>query len=224
MIVEPIGVNSDLAHSRTDAELMGDIRAEKQDALETLLRRYMRLVRGIASRILNDHAEAEDITQEVFYEIYRKAYLYDPARGSVRVWLLQYAYRRTLRRKAILRRRAGYAAEPIETIDGGVEQCRPQLTPEECRWILRSGLAKLPHRQRATLELTCFEDLSLRDVADRLGVSLGCTRHYYYRGLTRLRRWARLTERRAAGSDRNASRADTADGARARDRRLCARV
>ena len=51
---------------------------------------------------------------------------------------------------------------------------------------------ELPERQRATLELACFEELSLRDVAERLGVSVGCTRHYYYRGLARLQAWARV--------------------------------
>lgn len=212
------------AHPRSDAELMGDIRDEKEEALEALFRRYVRLIRNIASGILRDRAEAEDITQEIFYEIYRKAYLYDPARGSVRVWLLQYAYRRTLRRKAILRRRAAYAAEPIETVDALVEECRRHLTPEECRWVLRSGLAQLPHRQRTTLELTCFEDLSLRDVAERLGVSVGCTRHYYYRGLARLQRWARVTERRGTGQNRTAVPADTAGGARAPDRRPFAHI
>ena len=44
-----------------------------------------------------------DLTQEVFLEIFRKAHLYDPSRGSVKVWLLQYAYHRTLRRKAMLK-------------------------------------------------------------------------------------------------------------------------
>ena len=57
--------------------------------------------------------------------------------------------------------------------------------------MLRRALTHLPERQRRTMELACFEDMSLHDVADRFGVSIGCARHYYYRGLTRLRAWAR---------------------------------
>jgi DNA-directed RNA polymerase specialized sigma24 family protein len=56
--------------------------------------------------------------------------------------------------------------------------------------VIRSGLKRLPERQRATLEMACFEELSLRDVAKRLRVSIGSARHYYYRGLARLRQWA----------------------------------
>lgn len=219
---EPIGVNAGLARTVTDAELMNGIRADNHQALETLFRRYVRLVRSIAAGILKDRAEAEDVTQEIFYEIYRKAYLYDPARGSVRVWLLQYAYRRTVRRKAVLRRRAAYGAESIEAAESRVEVCRRRLTLDECRWVLRSGLEQLSRQQRTTLELTCFEDLTLRDVAERLGVSVGCTRHYYYRGLARLQRWAQITDPRAAAEARTASRAGKAGAAKGPGRRLYA--
>jgi RNA polymerase sigma-70 factor, ECF subfamily len=209
--------------TRSDAELLRDICADKADALESLFHRYVRLVNGIAHRILHDRAEAEDITQEVFLEIYRKAHLYTAERGSVRVWLLQYVYHRTLRRKAALRRRAAYRGERLETLDERVPVHQPRLSPDECRWVLRSGIAQLPTRQRATLELTCFEDLPLRDVAERLGVSVGCTRHYYYRGLERLRYWARITDRRSSAADRNAGPTGTTDGARDPDRQRLAR-
>jgi RNA polymerase sigma-70 factor (ECF subfamily) len=186
------------AAPRTDAELLSDICADNPEALAPLVERYGRLVTGIARRILRDHGEAEDVTQEIFLEIYRKAHLFSAERGSVRVWLLQYVYRRAIRRKAALRRRAAYRGERIESLDTFRPGRPPWLSPDECRWILHSGLDQLPAFQRATLELTCFEDLPLRDVAARLGVSVGCTRHYYYRGLERLRRWAsRIAVRRA---------------------------
>jgi RNA polymerase sigma-70 factor (ECF subfamily) len=179
---------------------MAAVRDGNHDALAGLLRRYSRLVFRVAADILRDGGEAEDVTQEVFLEVYRKAHLYDPSRGTVRVWFLQYAYHRTLRRKASLRRRAAYRGEPLDAVDALVDERPPRLTAEERRWVIRAGLSHLPARQRAALELTCFEDLSLRDVAARLGVSLGCARHYYYRGLTRLREWARLVN--PASADR----------------------
>ncbi|MBA2306017.1 MAG: sigma-70 family RNA polymerase sigma factor [Acidobacteria bacterium] len=207
----------------TDAELIEEMCAERGEALEGLFRRYFRLVCRIAHRILRDRAEAEDITQEVFFEVYRKAHLYDPERGSVRGWLVQYAYHRTLGRKAALGRRAAYRGEPIEAVDARPQHGRQRLTLDECRWVLRTALARLPERQRTTLELTCFEDLPLRDVATRLGVSVGCTRHYYYRGLANLQQWARVTDHRLDSGCRTASPVDTTDGARGPERRLCAR-
>jgi RNA polymerase sigma-70 factor (ECF subfamily) len=176
--------------NRSDAQLIAEMHSTNSDALGVLFRQYARLIYRVAVDILRDTGEAEDVTQEVFLEVYRKAHLYDPARGSVRVWLLQYAYHRSLRRKDALRRRAAYRGESLDEVEGLGQGYRRELTRDECRWVIRAGLAQLPDRQRATLELACFEELSLRDVAERLRVSLGCARHYYYRGLARLREWA----------------------------------
>jgi RNA polymerase sigma-70 factor (ECF subfamily) len=190
----PDGTADATPWTRSDAELIAGISAEDGEAFEALFRRYVRLVSKVAAEILRDRSEAEDATQEVFLEVYRKAHLYDPSRGSVRVWLLQYAYHRTLRRKAALGRRAAYRGEPLEVVDGLAAGRRRSLSREECRWVIRAGLAQLPERQRATLEMACFEGLSLSDVAERLGASVGSIRHYYYRGLARLQAWARVAE------------------------------
>jgi RNA polymerase sigma-70 factor (ECF subfamily) len=189
-----------------DEVLLVRLHATDSDALATLFRRYGRLVYRVALEILRDAGEAEDVTQEVFLELYRKASLYDPARGSVRVWILQYAYHRTFRRKAALRRRAAYRGEPLSDLETRSHDSRHQLTRDECRWVIRAGLTHLPERQRETLELACFEDLSLRDIAQRLRVSLGCARHYYYRGLARLKAWAlvgSLRSRQITACDRH---------------------
>src|ERR1700704_603311 len=175
---------------KADADLIAEMHLPNSDAMAALFRRYIRLVRRVAVDILRDEGEAEDVTQEVFLEIYRKSHLYDPSRGAVRVWLLQYAYRRSLRRKDVLRRRAAYGGESLDGGEPPIRGYRQHLTREECRWVIRAGLAQLPERQRATLELACLEEKSLREVAQRLRVSLGCARHYYYRGLARLRAWA----------------------------------
>lgn len=182
------------AAGKPDAELLADLRVAAGEALASLFDRYARLVYRIAVDILRDRGEAEDVTQEVFLEIYRKAHLYDPRRGSVRVWLLRCAYHRSLRRQAALRRRAAYGGEPLDLLETRAAGYRWQLTRDECRWLVRAGLAQLPERQRATLELACLEEFSLRDVAKRLDVSFGCARHYYYRGLARLRAWALTRE------------------------------
>jgi RNA polymerase sigma-70 factor (ECF subfamily) len=189
-IASRTGVGTGEAHrARSDEELVAQLHAPNSDALSLLFRRYARLVYRVAVDILRDTGEAEDVTQEVFLEIYRKSHLYDATRGTVKVWLLQYAYHRTLRRKSTLKRRAAYAGEPLDRIATLADAPRSRLTRQESRWLIRKGLAQLPERQRTTLELTCLEELTLRDVADRLRVSLGCARHYYYRGLARLRSW-----------------------------------
>jgi RNA polymerase sigma-70 factor (ECF subfamily) len=188
---------------KPDADLIAEMHAPNSDALGALFERYTRLVHRVAVGILRDEGEAEDVTQEVFFEIYRKSHQYDPSRGAVRVWLLQYAYHRSLRRKDALRRRAAYGGEPLEDNAENAVQSqghRRGLTRQEARWVVRTGLTQLTERQRTTVELACLEEVSLHDVAERLRVSLGCARHYYYRGLARLRAWAQLAAGSGAGT------------------------
>ncbi|HWK08468.1 MAG TPA: sigma-70 family RNA polymerase sigma factor, partial [Vicinamibacterales bacterium] len=181
---------NETADTRPDTELIVGMQAASGEALAALFRRYARLVHRVAADILRDAGEAEDVTQEVFLEIFRKAGQYDASRGSVRVWLLQYAYHRALRRKTALKTRAAYAGAPLDEVRDDPTVERRRLTRDECRWVISAGLASLPEMHRRTLELACFQQLPLRDIAEHLGVSVGCTRHYYYRGLARLRAWA----------------------------------
>src|SRR5260370_31660293 len=122
---------------KADADLIAEMHLPDSDALGALFGRYIRLVHRVAVDILRDEGEAEDVTQEVFLEIYRKSHLYDPSRGAVRVWLLQYAYRRSVQRKNVLRRRAPYRGEPLDDVDAAPPERPPVLTRAECGWVIR---------------------------------------------------------------------------------------
>src|SRR5215831_19870858 len=94
--------------SCSDEELMHILQAGSQDALSVLFERYYRLVFHTATGIVRDRAEAEDVMQDVFLEIYRDAAKFDPKRGKLRTWLLQYAYHRSLNRRKYLATRGFY--------------------------------------------------------------------------------------------------------------------
>src|SRR5712671_5113986 len=78
----------------SDEKIMAEIQAGNGDAFAVLFDRYHRLILVTALKIVRDAAEAEEVTQNVFLEIYRAARQYDPARGTLKVWLLQFAYHR----------------------------------------------------------------------------------------------------------------------------------
>jgi RNA polymerase sigma-70 factor, ECF subfamily len=82
-----------------DEELMAHLQAGHGDALAVLFDRYHRLVLSIALKIVRDLAEAEDVTQNVFLEIFRSVAQFDPARGTTKTWVLQYAYHRSINRR-----------------------------------------------------------------------------------------------------------------------------
>jgi RNA polymerase sigma-70 factor (ECF subfamily) len=147
----------------------------------------------IALRILRDAGEAEDLMQEVFLEIFEKAALFDPNKGSLKTWILQYAYHRSLSRRQYLALRDFYDRQQITEY----EVCVPNsgnvswrgLTFQEWRRVIEQGLATLNEKQRKTLELFCFQGLLLNEIAERTKESLANVRHHYYRGLDGLRKF-----------------------------------
>jgi RNA polymerase sigma-70 factor, ECF subfamily len=176
---------------QSDENLMERLRQGHSDALPILFDRFYRLVLKVALRILRDAGEAEDVMQEVFFEIFNKAAQFDPAKGSAKTWILQYAYHRSLNRRQYLALRKFYDRHQIT--EAYVSECNSPdtswrgLTMQEWRRVLVQGLATLNKKQRKTLELACFEGLLLSEIAERTKESLPNVRHHYYRGLKGLR-------------------------------------
>jgi RNA polymerase sigma-70 factor (ECF subfamily) len=183
----------------TDAELMRDVARGCAEALGSLHRRFARTVFGIAARSL-DRAAAEDVVQEVFLGVWRNAGRFDPARGTVRAWLLQIAHFRTLNE---LRRRS---RQPIESdADGHLLADAPARDPElveaveaeRRRAAVRAALDALPPSQRTALDLAFFDDLTHAEVAEQVDAPLGTTKTRIRAGMERLRgrlgpQWAAL--------------------------------
>ena len=150
--------------------------------------RYNRLVRAVARRIVHDAAEAEEVTQDIFFEFYRSATRFDPARGTLKVWLLQFAYHRSINRRNYLVLRQFYNRSDLD--DAAVWEATIKMTPrlpaQESKQFVREALRTLSETQRRVVQMVIFEGLSLREVAERTGTTYNAVRNQYYRGLNRL--------------------------------------
>jgi len=177
----------------SDEELMARVRSADAEALGLLFDRYARLVRTVAVRILLDPGEAEDSLQDTFLYIHRKASLFDPLKGPAKAWIVQVAAHRAQDKRSWLMRRGFYAGTETEyladTIAGATDLER-EIGGGIDRAILELAFAELPAEQQRTIEMYYFEGLELREIADKLNCPLGNVRHYYYRGLEKLRKSA----------------------------------
>jgi RNA polymerase sigma-70 factor, ECF subfamily len=174
-----------------DEQLMESLKARDREALAELFRRYSRLAFSIGFGILRDAGEAEEIVQDVFVFLYERAGLFDRNKGSARAWLVQVAYHRALDRREYLGRRNFYlgtdAGLLADTLAGPADLDR-DLASKENRDRLKEAFTSLSERQRRTLELYFFEDLDFDEIAERLGEARDNVRHYYYRGIQKLRK------------------------------------
>jgi RNA polymerase sigma-70 factor, ECF subfamily len=179
--------------SPSDEEVMARLQSNDSAALEILFGRYGRLVLAIARGIVRDSGEAEDVVQEAFFYLYKKSMLFDSSKGSAKNWIIQIALHRALDRKSHLARRGFYAGTDIgalgDTLLGETDLDR-EIGAKLNRVQLERAFEQLPEMQRLTLELFYFEGLDLREISMKLNQSLGNSRHYFYRGLERLRKSA----------------------------------
>jgi RNA polymerase sigma-70 factor, ECF subfamily len=134
---------------------------------------------ALALRIVRSRAEAEDVVQDTFLELWRRAREFDPARGELSAWIMSIARSRCIDRVRRARVRARLATKAGESpgADGGQE--RPSEVPDERAALSQRGqrvralLASLPAEQRTTLELAYFEGLTQAQIATQTGTPLG---------------------------------------------------
>src|SRR5215470_17998073 len=177
----------------SDECLVARIIDKNRDALAILFRRYSRLVRGIALRILRDASEADDLLQDVFLFVHRKISVFDPNRASFRSWIVQMTYQRAIDRRRYLHSRHFYTHLDLE---GAGEIADRQEGRERDELLsgpvgnatIRGLLDTLTEDQRDTLTLHFFEGYTFDEIALKLDQSFGNIRNHYYRGLDKLRK------------------------------------
>lgn len=142
---------------------------------------------GTVKRVLRDPAMSEEVTQEVFVEIWQQAGRFDSDRASVATWALTMARRRAVdrvrreqsqrnRAEALAGQRDDISTEPGQQVVDGLEA-----------GALRDALAQLPDDQRDVLVLSFLEGMAHGDIADRLQLPLGTVKGRVRGGLKKLR-------------------------------------
>jgi RNA polymerase sigma-70 factor, ECF subfamily len=178
--------------SIADDTLLRNIGQGCTDCFALLFHRYCRQIFSVAFRIVRDKAETEDILQEVFLSIYLQQERYDPARGSIRTWILQFAYFKALLRRRYLRIRHFYNNEEVsEARELRVRESSGLMGMSSVEWAryVETGIARLDTKQRRVIELVHFEGYSLQEISDNVRESLANTRNMYYRGLKQLKKF-----------------------------------
>jgi RNA polymerase sigma-70 factor (ECF subfamily) len=155
----------------SDAALIERIVQRDQAALAALYDRYAGMLSSVLNRILRDPQAAEEILQDIFFQLWRNPSQFDPARGSLPGWLMVIARNRAISR---LRRHNPAAgdelseAAAVSTINIETAAAQQQLIGR-----VKGALENLPAEQRAAIELAYFEGMSHSEIAQRTGDPLG---------------------------------------------------
>ena len=171
----------------SDSALVVAIGRWREDALAEAFRRHAGAVYGLARRVLGDAASAEEVVQEVFLRLWSKPDSYDPARGSLRAYLLAQSHGRAvdlLRSDSSRRRREERDAARSAEAGYDIEREVGDLAVSE---HIQAVVQDLPEDERRAIELAYFGGHTYREVAAMLAQPEGTVKSRIRSGLKRMR-------------------------------------
>jgi len=170
-----------------DVELLKAVAAQDEAALAQLYDRYRVILFGLLMRILNNREEAEDVLQEVFLQVWRRAADFDENRGRPFTWLVTLARSRGIDRLRTLASRERVAVAGAKEETEAVSDAASDAFRSEQRSLVTSALAQLPDEQQRPLILAYFDGLTQTEIAARLGAPLGTVKTRMRTGMMKLR-------------------------------------
>lgn len=157
-----------------DRELLTRISSRDTSALKALYDACAPKAMAIAQRLLRNRAEAEDVVQETFVEVWKRAGQYDERRGNVVSWVCTIARTRSIDRLRSLGSAARAADSAAAEVKDDVAPAPLELAEaRRDRERVTAAMATLPPEQRRALELAYFDGLTQREIAERTGDPLG---------------------------------------------------
>ncbi len=155
-------------------------------ALGMIFDRFYKILLNITWRVLRDRAEAEDLTQDIFLQIFQHAHKFDSSQETAKSANVRYSFYRSYNRRQSMILRRLHNPETIAKLEA--EQLEPPfslkgiegLTLKETRMVIHRAIALLTEKERTILTLCYFEGLEYKEVAARLGETVESVRHLFY--------------------------------------------
>jgi RNA polymerase sigma-70 factor (ECF subfamily) len=169
-------------------KLIQAIAGGDQGALHSLYEQTYRIVFTLMVRIIMNRETAEEVTLDVFYDVWRKASTYDPANGSVVGWIMNQARSRAIDRLRFDQRKKRVNTYPhdLRPTTDIVDPQQACLFEEQSR-LLRDSLTALSTEERTAIEIAFFSELTYEQTASQLNQPLGTVKTRIRSGLGKLR-------------------------------------
>lgn len=175
----------------TDLELMQGIQAEEPEALSQLYDRYNGILKALILRVVHNDAEADDLLQEIFMEIWNQAKNFTSDKGKPLGWMVTLARRRAIdslrKRQAYTRATERLGAQAEQQPDAWVQNTTElNIALGDTRSHIRRVIGSLPELQQQAVELAFFRGMSQREIAANTNTPLGTVKTRLELGLKKI--------------------------------------
>jgi RNA polymerase sigma-70 factor, ECF subfamily len=171
---------------RDDQALVAACLQGDKEAFDEIVERHRRTVYQVCFRFSNNHEDASDLTQETFVRAWKGLRNFK-GHAALSTWLYRIAVNVSLNRVSTKKPEVE-AIEPERLLDRHSDAPGDNLMREERARAVRRAIQTLPEKQRATLILRAYHDLSHREIADILGSSVGAVKANFFHALANLKR------------------------------------
>src|SRR6187455_1258136 len=175
----------------SDLELMQAIQEEKPEALEQLYDRYNGILKALILRVIHNEAEADDLLQEIFMEIWNQAKNFSAQKGKPLGWMVTLARRRAIdglrKKQAYARAGERLQSETEQQPDAWVHNAtEEEITFSDTRVLVRRVIDTLPPAQQQAINLAFFRGMSQREIAAKTNTPLGTVKTRLELGLKKI--------------------------------------
>ena len=175
----------------SDLDLMRRIQMEEPDALALLYDRYNGILKALILRVIHNEAEADDLLQEIFMEIWNQARNFSAQKGKPLGWMVTLARRRAIdglrKKQAYSRAGERLQTETEQQPDAWVHnETEQEISFADTRKLVRNVITTLPPAQQQAIELAFFRGMSQREIAAKTNTPLGTVKTRLELGLKKI--------------------------------------
>jgi RNA polymerase sigma-70 factor (ECF subfamily) len=175
----------------TDLELMRGIQDEDPEALAKLYDRYNGIIKALILRVVHNEAEADDLLQEIFMELWNQAKNFSAQKGKPLGWMVTLARRRAIdglrKKQAYLRAGERLQNETEQQPDAWVHNAtEEEIDFADTRVLIRKVIRGLPPAQQQAIDLAFFRGMSQREIAAKTNTPLGTVKTRLELGLKKI--------------------------------------
>src|ERR1700730_15041217 len=175
----------------SDDDLMRGLQAEDPEALSQLYDRYNGILKALILRVIHNEAEAEDLLQEIFMEIWNQAKNFSAQKGNPLGWMVTLARRRAIdglrKKQAYTRAEERLQAETEQQPEAWVHNAtQEEIVLSDTRALIRKVIKGLPPPQQQAIDLAFFRGMSQREIAAKTNTPLGTVKTRLELGLKKI--------------------------------------
>lgn len=178
----------------TDDVLFQRMAEQDQAALAEIYDRYAKVVYTVACRILKNPTEAEDVTQEIFIQLWKKSSSYHSKTGTALSWIITMTRNKSIDRLRSQKKHSHLSDQDVEQSQSTPEETEKNnlffhpLLQKEKRTLIQKALTTLPKDQYKAIELAFFSGFTQKEIAQKLNQPLGTIKARIRRGMMQLRK------------------------------------